>query len=151
MAGALVNTGTTLFVKDGSNGSGVMTAPNQMAYVKSDNNRGGKKKWWMLCCMKTNGVNITGTRCWHCVCESSLGSEKLWIHAGSQGAILDQSIWRFGRLLSGSCCSPYTAVSQCSTRNEERARIYCGWSSKFGMAAMFDQDIKGLVKYVWWR
>lgn len=44
MAGALINTGTTLFVKDGSNGGAVMTAPNQMAYVKSDNNRGGKKR-----------------------------------------------------------------------------------------------------------
>lgn len=44
MAGALINTGTTLFVKDGSNGGAVMTAPNQMAYVKSNNNRGGGRK-----------------------------------------------------------------------------------------------------------
>lgn len=49
MAGALINTGTTLFVKDGSNGGAVMTAPNQMAYVKSDNNRGGKKKSGECC------------------------------------------------------------------------------------------------------
>lgn len=79
---------------------------HRMAYVKSDNNK--KKHSWLLCCMKTNGVNITGRHRWHCVCESSLGSEKLWIHAGSLGAILDQSIWQFGRLYSGSCCLPYT-------------------------------------------
>lgn len=62
------------------------------------------------CWMKTNGVNILGSHHWHCVCESSLGSETLWIHAGSQGAILDQSIWQFGRVHSGSCCSPYTPL-----------------------------------------
>lgn len=64
----------------------------------------------LLFCIKTNGVSIPGKQHWHCVCESSLGSETLWIHAGSQGAILDQSICQFGRLHSGSCCLPYTPL-----------------------------------------
>lgn len=100
--------------------------------------------------MKTNGVNIPGRLRWHCVCESSLGSEKPWIHAGSQGAILDQSIWRFGRLHSGSCCSPYTPFLSVSTQSGAK-KIYRDRSNKFGTGTMFDQDIKGLVKYVWWR
>lgn len=104
--------------------------------------------------MKTNGVNIPGRRHWHCVCESSLGSETLWIHAGSQGAILDQSIWQFGRLHFGSCCLPYTPFLSTQHRagqSRNRPKIYCDWSNKFGISTMFDQDIKGLVKYVRWR
>lgn len=140
------------FSKNVSTGCTVMSALHQMAYVKSDNNR--EKHWWTLCCMKTNGVNIPGKPHWHCVCESSLGSEKLWIHAGSQGAILDQSIWRFGTLHSGSCCLPYTpflSAQHQSRAQQKQAKIYWDRSSKFGIGTMFDQDIKGLVKYVWWR
>ena len=79
------------------------------------------------------------------VSESSLGSATPWIHAGSRGAILDQSIWRFGRLHSGSRCFALHAISRCSTQSRAergRAKIYRDRSGEFGTRTMFDQDIR---------
>lgn len=36
-------------------------------------------------------------------------------------------------------------------KKKTQARICWDRSRKFGIGAMFDQDIKGLVKHVWWR
>lgn len=66
----------------------------------------------------------------------------------------------FGRLHSGSCCLPYTPFlsaqhragqSKKKEKKKTQARICWDRSRKFGIGAMFDQDIKGLVKHVWWR
>lgn len=114
--GGLIPTGMNVFLKKNHlHWLHCNERAHQMAYVKSDNNR--EKNWWMLCCMKTNGVNIPGKHRWHCVCESSLGSEKLWIHAGSQGAILDQSIWRVWQVAFWVLLLALHTISQCSTQS----------------------------------
>lgn len=109
---------------------------------------------WMWWCMKTNGVNILGSHHWHCVCESSLGSETLWIHAGSQGAILDQSIWQFGRVHSGSCCLPYMPLLSAQHRaGQSRNRptpvrlkqwIWRWYSVWWGHQRVSDENAQGL-------
>lgn len=113
---------------------------------------------WMWWCMKTNGVNILGSHHWHCVCESSLGSETLWMHAGSQGAILDQSIWQFGRVHSGSCCSPYTPLLSAQHRaGQSRNRptpvrlkqwIWRWYSVWWGHQRVSDENAQGLINII---
>lgn len=80
----------------------------------------------------------------------AFGLAELWIHAGSQGAILDQSIWRFGRLLSGSRRSPRTPFLSVEHRAGQSGNRPRSWF-EFGMGTTLDRDIKGLVKYVRWR
>lgn len=54
------------------------------------------------------------------------------------GAILDQSIWQFGKLHSGSCCSPYTARHQAGL-----GQTLAGWGSGPGTDMCLIRTSKG--------